>query len=145
MSFVACSFRFAVAASISLAASFACQSGASEPAHSPPLGEGTSDVPPVEPPPSDPIDAGVGGDTAAEPPSADATAAGGACSKNEDCVPASCCHPSSCVPRASAPACGEVMCTMECRSKTLDCGGRCLCEAGRCSAKLNDLGGAPVQ
>jgi hypothetical protein len=59
-----------------------------------------------------------------------------ACTTNEDCVPATCCHPTACVPRAQAPNCADVMCTQECRAGTLDCGGRCTCEGGVCVAHV---------
>jgi len=83
--------------------------------------------------------------TAAEPapvqPSSEtppATEAGGAteCAVDADCVPASCCHPASCVPAAQKPDCTDVMCTMQCAPDTLDCGGRCACDAGSCKAIL---------
>jgi hypothetical protein len=61
------------------------------------------------------------------------------CTKDADCVPASCCHPAACVPKSRAPNCAAVMCTMECRPKTLDCGGHCSCVDGRCSAVLSDM------
>jgi hypothetical protein len=108
------------------------------------------------PPPSDPsegVEAPVTpapepGSLPVEPPATDAGVANppaepvsNACSKNEDCVPSSCCHPSTCLPRGRAPDCKAVLCTMECRPATLDCGGSCLCQNGQCAAKLNDLGG----
>lgn len=61
------------------------------------------------------------------------------CSVDADCVPASCCHATSCVPVAQQQDCSEQMCTKECRGGTLDCGGRCACEAGSCAAKLSSL------
>jgi hypothetical protein len=61
---------------------------------------------------------------------------GGACAVDADCVPAGCCHPSSCVPVAQKAECSGTMCTMECQPGTLDCGGRCACEAGSCKAIL---------
>jgi hypothetical protein len=77
------------------------------------------------------------------PPAApSAETAAPACVADDDCVPASCCHPSSCVPRDRAPDCGAVLCTMECRPATLDCGGGCVCRDGQCAARLNDLGRA---
>ncbi len=61
------------------------------------------------------------------------------CRADADCVPAGCCHSTSCVPLAEAPNCEEVACTAECRPGTLDCGGRCVCTAdGQCTAKLKD-------
>jgi hypothetical protein len=58
------------------------------------------------------------------------------CSSDADCVPATCCHPNACVARSKAPSCDAVMCTRECRGKTLDCGGGCLCQSGKCAARL---------
>lgn len=63
------------------------------------------------------------------------------CTTDADCVPAGCCHAAACVAQANAPACGDVMCTTECRYGTLDCGGGCLCHEGRCAARLSE---APV-
>lgn len=63
-------------------------------------------------------------------------AAGAECAVDADCVPAACCHATACVAKAAAPDCRAVMCTMECRPGTLDCGGACLCRAGRCAARL---------
>ncbi len=60
-----------------------------------------------------------------------------ACATDADCVPAGCCHAAACVATANAPACGEVMCTTECRFGTLDCGGSCLCQDGHCAARLS--------
>ncbi|MFN7699494.1 MAG: hypothetical protein ACK6CU_25005 [Deltaproteobacteria bacterium] len=59
-----------------------------------------------------------------------------ACATDADCVPADCCHAAACVARASAPSCAEVMCTADCRGGTVDCGGGCLCQNGRCAARL---------
>lgn len=61
-----------------------------------------------------------------------------ACTSDSDCVPADCCHAAACVARANAPSCGDVMCTMECRYGTIDCGGGCLCHEGRCAARLSE-------
>lgn len=66
------------------------------------------------------------------------------CTTDDDCVPADCCHPAACVAQSNAPSCGDVMCTMECRMGTLDCGGACLCHEGRCAARLSEaLEGLP--
>jgi hypothetical protein len=75
---------------------------------------------------------------AAEPREANGagTDGGAECRTDEDCVPAGCCHPTSCVAAARRPVCEGVMCTMDCRPATLDCGGACLCQAGRCAARL---------
>jgi hypothetical protein len=54
------------------------------------------------------------------------------CTTNADCVPAQCCHPTSCVNKATKTVC-NVMCTMSCEGP-LDCGaGSCGCTNGRCS------------
>lgn len=59
------------------------------------------------------------------------------CMKNEDCVPASCCHASECVPLIKAPDCKDTFCTTECVPGTLDCGqGRCVCIEGKCTAEF---------
>lgn len=61
-----------------------------------------------------------------------------ACRRDADCVPASCCHPASCVPRSQRPDCSGVLCTNECRPGTLDCGqGHCECQAGSCAAIID--------
>lgn len=60
------------------------------------------------------------------------------CSKDPDCVPASCCHSDTCVPVGEAPNCEGIMCTMECRLGTLDCGqGSCKCINKKCTAVFN--------
>lgn len=59
------------------------------------------------------------------------------CMQNSDCVPAQCCHPTSCVPREQAPDCTDVFCTMECAPGTMDCGqGYCACDNGNCIAVI---------
>ena len=66
----------------------------------------------------------------------------GECKSDDDCVPAECCHPRSCVPVGQRPACKGVMCTMDCRGGTLDCGGGlCLCQAGHCVTEMKKRGG----
>lgn len=58
------------------------------------------------------------------------TAAG--CTVDSDCVPAQCCHPTSCINKVAERACNE-MCTMSCQGP-LDCGaGSCGCVKGTCS------------
>jgi hypothetical protein len=58
------------------------------------------------------------------------------CKTDADCVPAQCCHPTSCALKSAAPDCSKTMCTKECRGGTMDCGGGCLCQQGKCNAKL---------
>ena len=55
------------------------------------------------------------------------------CTTNADCVPAQCCHPTSCVRQDAKPVYTDFMCTMSCEG-SLDCGaGSCGCTNGRCS------------
>ena len=59
------------------------------------------------------------------------------CRADSDCVPASTCHPDSCVPLGQAPDTSNVICTQECRPGTLDCGqGSCLCVNNKCGTSL---------
>ena len=61
------------------------------------------------------------------------------CETNTDCVPAQCCHPTTCVHKSQAPDCSNIACTKECRPGTLDCGnGHCQCDDGSCKAVLKD-------
>jgi hypothetical protein len=54
------------------------------------------------------------------------------CTTDADCVPAQCCHPTSCVSQSSKTVC-TMLCTMSCEGP-LDCGaGSCGCTNGRCS------------
>jgi len=60
------------------------------------------------------------------------------CISDLDCVPATCCHPSRCVPKQQAPNCEGIVCTQECVPGTLDCGqGRCICKFGKCDVEWN--------
>ena len=55
-----------------------------------------------------------------------------------DCVPAQCCHPSSCVNFDYAPDCTNTVCTMSCEGP-IDCGaGSCGCVNGKCEVIPND-------
>lgn len=60
------------------------------------------------------------------------------CQTDDDCVPEQCCHATTCIPNEKKGVC-NLMCTQECRGGTLDCGGYCSCENGKCIAQLNDL------
>jgi hypothetical protein len=54
------------------------------------------------------------------------------CTRAEDCVPAGCCHPSSCTAVIAKQPC-NLMCTASCEGP-LDCGaGSCGCVKGTCS------------
>lgn len=57
------------------------------------------------------------------------------CRSDSDCVPSDCFHASSCVPKSKAPKCEDIFGTTECRQGTLDCGGSCACDTGRCTTK----------
>jgi hypothetical protein len=59
-----------------------------------------------------------------------------ACQQDSDCVRATCCHATTCVAASARPDCSSVACTADCRAGTMDCNGGCLCQAGRCAAKL---------
>jgi hypothetical protein len=53
------------------------------------------------------------------------------CTIDDDCVPAGCCHPTSCINKAEKGVC-NVMCTMSCEGP-IDCGaGHCGCVNGKC-------------
>jgi len=58
------------------------------------------------------------------------------CSLDSDCVPARCCHPTSCIPVGQLPDCEGFMCTYECQPNSMDCGqGSCVCVDGKCQVK----------
>jgi len=60
------------------------------------------------------------------------------CFADSDCVPASCCHPDSCVVKDKSSNCEASICTMDCKPNTLDCNqGSCTCENSKCIAKIN--------
>ena len=64
----------------------------------------------------------------------------GVVSENEGCVPASCCHSTTCVPASEAPNCRGVFCTMNCKPDTLDCGqGSCEIIDEKCGVVWNEL------
>lgn len=56
---------------------------------------------------------------------------------DKECVPAQCCHPTSCVEKAKAPDCSETGCDASCQPGTLDCGqGFCDDTGGKCAAVI---------
>jgi len=64
------------------------------------------------------------------------------CTSDSDCVPEQCCHPASCVNRASKGVCNE-LCTDVCLGP-IDCGaGHCSCVSGRCIVIPGQASGAP--
>lgn len=62
-----------------------------------------------------------------------------ACQSDADCAPAACCHAAACMSVDKVKPC-NVMCTQVCMPGTIDCGGGCLCHAGRCAARLGNGG-----
>ena len=54
------------------------------------------------------------------------------CTGDDDCVPAECCHPTSCINKSDKEVC-TVFCTQSCEGP-IDCGaGRCGCVDGKCN------------
>ena len=62
------------------------------------------------------------------------------CSVDADCVPADCCHSSSCVNNVDAPDnCENLFCTTECAPETMDCNqGYCSCVDNKCTVSNSD-------
>lgn len=59
------------------------------------------------------------------------------CNVDSDCVPASCCHPNESISKNYAPACADILCSMECEPNTLDCGqGEVKCVSGECKVVI---------
>ncbi len=59
------------------------------------------------------------------------------CNKDSNCIPATCCHPSSCVNINYRPDCEGLMCSMECAPETMDCGqGHCECAGNKCAVVI---------
>jgi hypothetical protein len=66
------------------------------------------------------------------------TSGGETCQTDADCVPAQCCHPTSCVVASAAPDCSDMACTEDCQGGTMDCGqGHCACQDGTCAAVID--------
>lgn len=85
-----------------------------------------------------PAETGPTGSTTTPPPGGSTTIVVGtdACSSDDDCVPSTCCNPTACVASARAPDCSTVRCGRDCSKPTTICGGGCLCQAGKCAARL---------
>ncbi|PRQ06783.1 hypothetical protein [Enhygromyxa salina] len=91
----------------------------------------SSDALEPEPPASGPEEPGADGKDGGQD--------GLACSADVDCVPAQCCHPTTCVPASEAPDCSDIACTEECQGGTMDCGqGHCGCQDGACVAVIDN-------
>jgi hypothetical protein len=55
-----------------------------------------------------------------------------ACTTDDECVPAECCHPTSCINKANKGVC-TLLCTNVCQGP-IDCGaGSCGCVNGKCN------------
>ena len=62
------------------------------------------------------------------------------CQSKDDCVPAQCCHPTSCINKNYKTVC-NVGCTAVCEPGTMDCGqGYCDCINNECKAIINPTG-----
>jgi len=67
------------------------------------------------------------------------------CQSKNDCLPAQCCHPTSCINRNYKSVC-NLLCTQECQPGTMDCGqGSCDCINNVCTAVVNSTISEPVQ
>lgn len=61
------------------------------------------------------------------------------CAVDADCAPAACCHAADAVNEQYAPSCNGVLCTMECRPGTIDCGqGSITCVDNECTVILKE-------
>jgi hypothetical protein len=67
------------------------------------------------------------------------------CTRDDHCVPASCCHARTCVDltKVDAPNCTTVLCTGGCHLNSLDCGGECRCSKSRVCAPFFRAGMPP--
>lgn len=66
------------------------------------------------------------------------------CQNKFDCVPATCCHPNSCINRNFKPDCKDIVCNLVCVPGTMDCGqGYCDCVNNECKAILLGEQGDP--
>ena len=97
----------------------------------------TSSSPPVtvSPTPTPPLPATV---TTMQPPALQD------CTTDDDCVPAECCHPTSCINKANKGVC-TLLCTMSCEGP-IDCGaGSCGCVNGKCSVVASGASLTPIK
>jgi hypothetical protein len=59
------------------------------------------------------------------------------CGSDDDCLPSTCCHATSCVHKSKVDAskdCSVTLCRAKCEPFTLDCGGECRCISRNCSS-----------
>ena len=72
-----------------------------------------------------------------------ASATAQSCMTDDDCVPAQCCHPTSCSNKANKGVC-NLLCTMSCEGP-IDCGaGSCGCVNGKCSVVVSTSSPLPA-
>lgn len=67
------------------------------------------------------------------------------CDSDDDCLPSTCCHATSCVHRSKVDAskdCSVTLCKATCVPFSLDCGGECRCISRNCSSIIR-AGRAP--
>lgn len=61
------------------------------------------------------------------------------CTADNQCAPAGCCHAADAVNEKYAPSCNGILCTMECRPGTIDCGqGSLKCINNECTVILKE-------
>jgi hypothetical protein len=66
------------------------------------------------------------------------------CMSDDDCVPAECCHPTSCINKANKGVC-TLLCTDVCQGP-IDCGaGSCGCVNGKCSVIASGVSLTPTK
>lgn len=59
------------------------------------------------------------------------------CTVDDECVPATCCHPTDAVNKENGLDCSGRMCTSVCQPETIDCGqGEIKCISGECKAVI---------
>jgi hypothetical protein len=66
------------------------------------------------------------------------------CMTDDECVPAECCHPTSCINKANKGVC-TLLCTMSCEGP-VDCGaGSCGCVKGKCNVVASGVSLTPTK
>ncbi|CUG90851.1 Hypothetical protein, putative [Bodo saltans] len=74
-----------------------------------------------------------------------ATSSSTECGSDDDCLPSTCCHATSCVHKSKVDPskdCSVTLCRAKCEPFTLDCGGECRCISRNCSSVIR-AGRAP--
>lgn len=97
-------------------------------------------APEVADPPTPPRSVPAGDTAAPVAPSPTTTPTAPAqCEVDADCVPATCCSASACVPYDQKPTCTGVACNDACVAGVDDvyCNGRCTCTQGQCGVHFS--------